>query len=86
MPKSFVRDQRGNVAIMLGLTAPVLIGMIGAAVDYSRLASRHAELQRIADAAALGLFSLKLLENPRHFRNLRGVACLFKIQAVGALR
>ena len=53
MPKSFVRDQRGNVAIMLGLTAPVLIGMIGAAVDYSRLASRHAELQRIADAAAL---------------------------------
>lgn len=53
MPWSFARNQRGNVVIVFGLTAPALIGMAGAAVDYSRLADRRTELQRVADAAAL---------------------------------
>lgn len=49
----FLRDRHGNVALVLGLTAPVLVTVVGAAVDYSRLSARHADLQRVADDAAL---------------------------------
>ncbi|HKG83124.1 MAG TPA: pilus assembly protein TadG-related protein [Beijerinckiaceae bacterium] len=53
MIRRFGRNQRGNVAMVFGFTAPVLIGMVGAAVDYSTLSARRTELQGIADAAAL---------------------------------
>lgn len=53
MLKSFARDRRGNVAITFGLAVIPVVGMAGAAVDYSRLGARKAELHSIADAAAL---------------------------------
>lgn len=47
------RDPRGSVALMFALAAMVLIGAVGAAMDYSRAASIQSSLQRAVDGAAL---------------------------------
>lgn len=48
---SGLRD--GNVALTFALLLPVLLGAAGAAVDFAHYSSVRAELQEIADAAAL---------------------------------
>jgi Flp pilus assembly protein TadG len=48
-----IRERRGNVAIIFGLTMPVLIFAIGMAVDFSLASRSHEKLNAIADAAAL---------------------------------
>jgi Flp pilus assembly protein TadG len=46
------RHRRAGVALMVGLTSPVLIGMTGFAVDASFWVSQHTTLQTATDAAA----------------------------------
>jgi Flp pilus assembly protein TadG len=46
------RYRRAGVALMVGLTSPVLIGMTGFAVDASFWVSQHTTLQTATDAAA----------------------------------
>ena len=53
--KRFLPEQSGNVAIMFALTAVSLVGMVGAAVDYSRANSVKADLQAALDSTALML-------------------------------
>jgi len=43
----------GNVALTFALLLPVLLGAAGAGVDLAHYASARAELQEIADAAAI---------------------------------
>lgn len=43
----------GNVAVVFALVAPLLIGAAGAGYDFWRLASFRAQLQNVADMAAL---------------------------------
>lgn len=50
---AFGRDRRGNVAMMWGITAAVLVGMIGLAVDFTRAQTMRTRLQNAADGAAL---------------------------------
>ncbi|USX18541.1 pilus assembly protein TadG-related protein [Oxalobacteraceae bacterium OTU3REALA1] len=47
------RRQRGAIAIVFSLMLAVLIGFIGVALDLSRVYNRRAELQGIANVAAL---------------------------------
>ncbi|MFZ1813926.1 MAG: TadE/TadG family type IV pilus assembly protein [Rhizobiaceae bacterium] len=47
------RDRGGNFAIITAIVAPALLGMGGLATDYAMLYQRKAELQNLADAAAL---------------------------------
>jgi hypothetical protein len=47
------RSQDGNVVLALGLAAPVMLGLVGAAVDYSTWVNRSTKLQKAADAAAM---------------------------------
>jgi Flp pilus assembly protein TadG len=49
----FARDEGGNVAMIWGLAAVVLVGMVGAALDFSNANSAKAHLQNAADAAVL---------------------------------
>jgi Flp pilus assembly protein TadG len=49
----FCSDERGNFAILFGLALLPAVGMVGAAVDYSRANAVRAALQAAADAAAL---------------------------------
>ena len=46
-------DSRGNVAVVIALSALPIIAAVGAGVDISRMAKAKAALQNAADAAAL---------------------------------
>jgi Flp pilus assembly protein TadG len=50
-----LRDERGAVAVMVAILAPVLIGMCALAVDTSRVYQERRELQNGTDAAALAI-------------------------------
>jgi hypothetical protein len=45
--------QRGVAAVVFVIIVPVLLGLIGFALDLGRMYTRKAELQHVADAAAL---------------------------------
>jgi Flp pilus assembly protein TadG len=51
--RRFCADRKGNVAILFGLCVIPVMGLVGAAVDYSRAASVRTAMQAAADAAAL---------------------------------
>lgn len=55
--RSFVTDKRGNLAIIFGLSLVPLMGLAGAAVDYSRILQAENKLQSASDAAALAAAS-----------------------------
>ncbi len=46
------RDESGAVAIITGLTIPVLLGFAGLAVEYGQIVGVRAEAQRTADFAS----------------------------------
>ncbi len=49
----FLRDQRGNTAIIFGLAIVPLIALGGGAVDFAQRAKIHGEMQSASDTAAL---------------------------------
>lgn len=51
--REFLRCASGNVLIMFGLSAPVLIGCVGLAIDVGSWELAHKSLQRAADSAAI---------------------------------
>lgn len=53
--RRFKTDERGATAVIFGLALVPLLGMAGAAIDYSRAASARADLQRALDGTALAL-------------------------------
>lgn len=61
--RQFRRDNSGNVASAFALSVLPLVGLAGAAVDYSRAAKAQSNLQLIADAAALKAASKNVASN-----------------------
>lgn len=53
MTKTFARDNKGNVAMIFGLMAIPVLGLVGTAIDYGRASSFRQELQSLTDGAAL---------------------------------
>jgi Flp pilus assembly protein TadG len=53
MAQGLCRSRDGNVALTFALIAPLLLAFVGAGVDYSRYHSLKAQIQEVADAAAL---------------------------------
>jgi hypothetical protein len=51
---NFSRDGSGGIAVMMAVTAPVLLGVMALAADYVHMAKIREELQSAADTAALG--------------------------------
>ena len=51
-PDGFRRNEDGAVAIITGLTIPVLLGFAGLAVEYGQILGVRAEAQRTADFAS----------------------------------
>ena len=49
----FRTDREGQTAITFGLAAIPMMLMVGAAIDYSRAATQHSNLQQASDAAVL---------------------------------
>ncbi|WP_018268594.1 TadE/TadG family type IV pilus assembly protein [Methylosinus sp. LW4] len=50
-----MRDRGGNVGIIFGLSFVPVVMMVGAGIDYGRLAAARGSLQRAADAAVLAV-------------------------------
>jgi Flp pilus assembly protein TadG len=65
----FMRDTRGNVAILFALCAFPFIGLVGAAVDYSMASDLRARLQRATDATGLQLCLLQGQQTSADFYN-----------------
>lgn len=53
--RRFRRHERGAVGMVFGLSLVPMVGLAGAAVDYSRAASARNALQQAADATSLAL-------------------------------
>lgn len=53
LARRFASDESGAVALIFGLSAMALIGLVGGAIDYSRLHLRQAQLQQAADAGVM---------------------------------
>ncbi len=53
--RSFVRDQKGSIAITFAITSMALVMFAGAALDYARVSRSYAELQHASDAALLAV-------------------------------
>lgn len=51
--RSFAGNERGNVALLFAIVAPLLLAFVGAGVDYGRYYQTRAALQNIADKSAL---------------------------------
>ncbi len=56
--KSFLRDTRGNVAMVFALTLSSLLAAVGGGMDYSRSTSVATELQAALDSGVLAAASL----------------------------
>lgn len=56
--RTFVADRRGNVVLVYGLSAFVLLGAVGGAIDFSRVEGARKHLQDAADAALLRTMSM----------------------------
>ena len=51
--KKFARDEKGSVFVMITLCMVMMIGIVGAAVDYARASLLKSELSSALDSAAL---------------------------------
>lgn len=55
--KNFLRDRRGNVAMIFAFAAIPLTGMVAGAVDFQMGVSERAQMQDALDAATLEIMS-----------------------------
>lgn len=51
--RQFLRDRRGNYAMMMSVLSLPLLAAVGLAVDYTNMSSSRSELQNASDAAVL---------------------------------
>ena len=56
--RRFLKDRRGNVAPMFALAVLPIIGLTGAAIDYSRANSIKISLQAALDSTSLAMAKL----------------------------
>src|SRR4051812_44270169 len=56
------RRRSGKVLVMFALMLPVLLGMVGLAIDCGLLITAHREAQNAADAAAMAAAMAKLTD------------------------
>ena len=54
LERQFRNARRGSVAITIGLTLPIVIGMAALGSEITYLLYKHRQMQVVADAAALG--------------------------------
>ena len=59
--RNFRKDERGAVAVMFGISVMALFGIIGLAIDSSRVYNVHSKMMAALDAAALA--AAKLLDD-----------------------
>ena len=64
--RSFAKDESGAIAIIFAILIIPMLLMIGAAIDYSRIALDRSQTQSAIDAAALAMVKkIALLDNSK---------------------
>jgi hypothetical protein len=53
--KRFMRDERGNISLLFGLTLAPMLALTGAAIDYGRASQARSQLNAAADSAVLAV-------------------------------
>jgi Mg-chelatase subunit ChlD len=53
LPRRFIRDPRGSIGLIFGLSLAPIMGLVGATIDYSRTSQTRNIIAMAADAAAL---------------------------------
>ena len=61
VPRLFLRDRRGNVAMLYALALPLLMFVTGMAIDYTRAMRVQTELDAAADAAVLAALTPSMM-------------------------
>jgi Flp pilus assembly protein TadG len=64
VPRKFLGDRRGNIAMMYALALPVLMFGVGVAIDFTHAAQVRTELNAAADAAVLAALTPSMMEQP----------------------
>ncbi len=65
--KDFLRDRRGNVAMLFAIAIIPLMGSVGMAIDYSRFAQERTRLGDALDAAVLSVGSQPAMPDNKAF-------------------
>lgn len=68
------KRERGNVAIMIGLALPIIIGMVALGTEITYVLFKHRQMQSTADAAALGAATALQSGHPTPTIQARGIA------------
>jgi hypothetical protein len=63
MRAGFLKDNRGGVALIVGLALPMLVVAAGVALEYGTLTLRRTQLQKAADSAVLASAGELMLAN-----------------------
>jgi Flp pilus assembly protein TadG len=79
--KSFVRDKRGTIAVVFAVSLVPVLGLTGAAVDYTRATQTRGKLQAAADAAAIAALTMKASSSTQ--RQTNGTAVFRANQPAG---
>src|SRR3979411_812502 len=53
--RRFIRADEGNIAVIFAITVLPILGLVGAAIDYSRVSGARASMQSALDSTALML-------------------------------
>ncbi len=64
VPRKFLGDRRGNIAMMYALALPVLMFGVGVAIDFTHAAQVRTELNAAADAAVLAALTPSMMQQP----------------------
>ena len=85
MLRNFANDDRGAILIMFALLLMILVGAVGAAVDYSRWLSARTVTQNAADAAVLAGGRVMQLPDSTPAQVLAAAKKSYEENAVGGL-
>lgn len=72
--RGLIRNDRGNMTMIMGLASIPVIAAAGMAIDYARISRVHDEIQLIADGAALAAAGAKNLTGTSEQKKTQRVA------------
>lgn len=71
--RRFGRDERGSVAIIFGLTAGVILALVGGAIDYGRAVTARDQIQKAVDASVLAAARVWQITNDMNTAEAHGL-------------
>ncbi len=80
---SFARDERGTIAVIFAISLVPVLGLAGAAIDYTRATQTRGKLQAATDAAVIAALTIKASSSSQ--RQINGAAVFQANQPAGVV-